>query len=580
MKKNSYIKILLFVLTMALMFVFALQKRKQFWTFEPLNGVFEPTPKPELSFETCRTAKYQSQMEPYLKENFGFREPLIRFYNQFLYDFFRTSYNEEVVVGKDHWFYFRQHVNEYYGTEMYRWQKTAEEARETYDREARLMWKLRGILNEYGTEFLMFMAPDKGFLYPEHLPYRKHDTTTINARKYYSRKFDEYGFPYIEMTKWFLDLKAADTLPYSLFSQSGAHWGFSAVLAADSVFRLMEKLKGYPLPKLHIGPLRESSEETLKGDHDLETNLNLMREVPHQFDRLFDAEVTVVTDSATIRPNVLFVGNSFLWRMHYYIPFDDMFSHSEYWFYNSTAYSGTNYSQHSNVLDLDILSKLLESDFVVWFTDGNQMYKMSYGFVESALLSLCLDPKQIDNTRNHLIDSLNNDAATLRKLQKYNGNEEKRMSKIWAMSNQIISSNPEKYFPEIAGDSIPTARNPRMPEALAIRDIKRDPKWMVKLRYQSTIQQLPLDDILKAEAQNILNGRTLMRDTTQAVTREEYVSSFVEAMMKQLRSNPETVKHIEEKAVTNNMTFEQQLEADARWVINYQIDQGEIYWEE
>ena len=56
MKKNSFIKILLFVLTMAVLFVFAIQQRAKIWTFEPLNGVFEPTPQPELTFETYRTA--------------------------------------------------------------------------------------------------------------------------------------------------------------------------------------------------------------------------------------------------------------------------------------------------------------------------------------------------------------------------------------------------------------------------------------------------------------------------------------------------------------------------------------------
>lgn len=574
MKKNSFIKILLFVLTMAMLFVFAIQQRAKIWTFEPLNGVFEPTPQPELTFETYRTAKFQSQVEPYLKENMGFREPLIRFYNQFLYDFFRKTYSEEVVIGKDHWFYFKQHVNEYYGTEMYRWQSTPEEARETYDREARLMWKLRNVLNEYGIEFLMFMAPDKGFLYPEHLPDRVRDTTTVNAREYYSTKFDEYGFPYIEMTKWFLDLKAADTLPYSLFSQSGAHWGFSAVLAADSVFRLMEQLKGCSLPKMQIGPLHESSKQTIAGDHDLEKTINLIRGVPHRYDRLLDAEVTVVADSADLRPNVLFVGNSFLWRMHYYIPFDDMFSHSEYWFYNSTVYSGDNYTHVQNVGDLDLLAKLLDADFVVWFTDGNQMYKVSYGFVESALMKLCLSEEQVNERRQHLMDSLGNDPATMKELEE--ANAEKLQSKLWLKANLLMQKDPEKHFPEIAGDSIPTSRNPRIKEVLAIRDIEKDSVWMFNMRCQTVIRNTSLETILKMEAQNVLNGRPLLRDEPEASSRANYVESLVRDMVELIRTVPDMMEQVRIKAETNGMTFEEQLHADAAWIINNQIQNGEI----
>jgi hypothetical protein len=573
--KKSCTKTVLFALTAQLMFSFVIQKETKLLAFRPLEGVLEPAPKPELSFETCCTGEYQSQVEPYLKENIGFREPLIRFYNQFLYDFFRTSYSKEVFPGKDHWFYFRQHVNEYYGTEMYRWFPSAEEAREGYDREAQLMWKLRNILNEYGIEFLMFMAPDKGYLYPEHLPNRKMDTTSVNAREYYSRKFDEYGFPYIEMTKWFIDLKEADTLPYSLFSQSGAHWGFSAVLAADSVFRLMESLKGEQLPKLHIGPLRESSEATVHGDHDLEHTINLMRSVPHKYDRLYDAEVTVVCDSSTTRPSVLFVGNSFLWRMHYYIPFDDMFTHSEYWFYNSTAYYGKGYSQSCMVGDLDLLSKLLESDYVVWFTDGNQMYKVSYGFVESALLELCFSEEQVAERRERLMDSLSRDSLTLRRFGSHLS-EDELVSQLWTRANELMLKDPERYFPELAGDSVPTARNPRIPASLVIRDIKKDTAWMKNLQCQTVIRNASLNQVLEMEAQNVLNNRPLMRDEQDVVSQKTYVESLVKAMEEQILNSPELLESIRQKAEANGISFEEQLHADAAWIVNYQIEQGLI----
>ena len=52
------------------------------------------------------------------------------------------------------------------------------------------------------------------------------------------------------MTKWFMDIKKADTLPYSLFPQTGAHWDFSAAFATDSLIRFMADLKGIDLPKL------------------------------------------------------------------------------------------------------------------------------------------------------------------------------------------------------------------------------------------------------------------------------------------------------------------------------------------
>lgn len=574
MKHPNAIKTILFVLTMVLLLVFLAQKQNGFIPVKPLNGVIASEPEPQFSWEAFRTTEYQAQAERYFREHYGFREPLIRFYNQYLYDFFRKTYSKEVVIGEDNWFYFEQHVNEYYGTEMYRWFDSKEAACANFDREARLMWKLRGVLQDYGKEFLVFVAPDKGFLYPEHLPQREFDTTSVNASEYYCKKFDEYGFPYIDMTKWFIELKELDTLPYSLMPQAGGHWCFSAVLAADSLFRFMGDLNGQRLPELKIGPLHESSREIKTGDRDLENTLNLMRVLPHKYDKLYDAEVTIDRDSATIWPSVLFVGNSFLWRMHDFIPFDEMFYSSEYWFYNSTAHFGKDYDETCSVLSLDILQKILDNDYVVWFTDGNQMYKVSYGFAERALLALCVSDERRDEVRLQLMDSLRNDPQAKKGLV---GKDVKEQNSIlWTTADLLIQADPEKHFPEIAGDSIPTVRNPRIPEALVISDIKRDSAWMRNMMGQTVIHNKSLKQVLTMEAQNVLNGRPLMRDEQDVLSREIYVESLVKAMEEQIRNNPELLESIRKKAEANGNPLDEQIHADAAWIVNYQIEQGKI----
>lgn len=573
MKKNSLTKTLLFVLTMALLFVFAVQQKAKIWTFRPLKGVFVPTPKPELTLKTYRTAQYQSQMEPYLKENFGFREPLIRFYNQFLFDFFKKTYNSDIVIGKDNWLYFIQHVNEYYGSEIFRWYDSAEEARAALDRSALMMWKLRQVLLDYDVDLMVFMAPQKGFLFPEHLPEREFDTTGFNAREYLSEKFDDFGFPYIEMTKWFMDIKKADTLPYSLFPQTGAHWDFSAAFATDSLIRYMADLKGVGLPKLQFGALHESTEEILENDYDIENLANLMRPIRHDYDRLYDAPVSFMTDSTTVQPSAIFVGTSFLMRMYDFVPLSEIFPGSQYWYYNSTVYYGKGYKRMTNVGELDMLQTLLESGYIVWFAEGDQMCKMSFGFAEKALMTLCVSDDRVAEVRQHLIDSLSRDEATLAKL----GDDPNVQSKLGGLAYEMVIKRPERYFPEIAGDSVPTARNPRIPEALAIRDIKQDTAWMRNLQCQTVIRNTTLEQVLKMEAQNILNDRPLMRDEPNVFSRQTYVESLVKAMEDEIRNNnPELMESIREKAKANGLSFEEQLHADAAWIVNYQIEQGEI----
>lgn len=556
MKKKLKYDLLLFIILMLLLFASMVQKRTGWVKMESLKGVYPTTPYPLINLKDFRSGDYQKQMEQQLSERFGFREPVIRLYNQYLWDFYRKTYAHDIVAGKHNWLYYEQNVNDYYGTEMYRWLPDASIARETFDREARLMWKLRGVLQDYGIEFLMFMAPEKGFLYPEHLPDRQQDTTSINAREYYASLFEKNGFPYIEMTAWFQALKKADTLPYSLISQTGAHWGFSSVLAADSLLRFMEALDGEHMPQLAIGPFHESADSTQNDDHDLEMNLNLIRKMRHPYDRLYDAEVTVVADTSVRKPKVLFIGNSYLWRMRYYIPFEELFECSEFWFYNSTAYSGPGYVEQTPVADLDLIEKVLNADYVVWFTTGNQMYKATYGFVERALMNFCVDDDKVNKTREGLMDSL---------------------SLSWQEANQILINDPEYYFSELAGDSIPSARNPRVRETLVINEIKKDSVWMWNLSTcQTVIQNASLERVLLMEAHNLIEGKPLMRDMSNVEAKRDHVEQLVVEMVEEIHGKPVLMQQIEEKAMKNGKSVEEQMVIDARWIITNKINRGFI----
>ena len=125
---KKYIKSCLTVLTVVVLLLPLLQDYVFKFKIKELYGVLFWTPKPEMTFQTVYSGHYQTNIEKYISENFGFREPTIRFYNQYLWDFYKKTPVEYVVQGKDGWLYFIQNVNEYYGTEIYRWYDTDDEA--------------------------------------------------------------------------------------------------------------------------------------------------------------------------------------------------------------------------------------------------------------------------------------------------------------------------------------------------------------------------------------------------------------------------------------------------------------------
>ena len=90
-QKNTY-GIILFSILMVLLFLPMLQAHVFHIPVKPLNGVTVETEQPDFSLESYRSGDYAKQEEAYMGEHFGFREPVIRLYNQYLWSCFRERY--------------------------------------------------------------------------------------------------------------------------------------------------------------------------------------------------------------------------------------------------------------------------------------------------------------------------------------------------------------------------------------------------------------------------------------------------------------------------------------------------------
>lgn len=572
-KRPDLIFIIMFAVLMVVLFLPMAQQRTGLFNLRPLYGVVIETPKPELSYKDFKKNTYQVQLEKYVSENYGFREWSIRLYNQYLWDFYRKTFAAEVSVGKDRWLYYKQSVNDYYGTELYRWHNSTEDAIDAFDKQVENMMKLRNVLKTYDIDFMMFMAPEKGFLYPEHLPDREKDTTTVNAREYFDEKLSACGFPYIEMTKWFEQMK--DTCDYLLIPQTGAHWDYSCVQAADSLFRFMGNLKGIQLPKIKTGTLHKCSHKSKISNRDLEGSLNLIRKIRQNQPFAPEANVIIEADSMAANPKALFVGNSFLWRINSFIALDSIFDAPEFWYYYSTAYSAPNLSVSHSVSDLNLLEKLFDQDYIVFFTTGNQMYKACYGFVENALLEICVEDSVKNEVRNRLADSLKFDPKMIEKYK--NKLQSDSTGYDWAIQGEasnLMKKDLEKYFPEIRDENYMNSRNSKIEKQLVIREIKRDKNWMINLNCQTVIKNLKLAQVLSEEADNVLQNKPLLRDTKNTIEKKLYIESLVSQMKDEIMGKPAMVETIKGKAKAKGISFEDALDNDARWIVNDKINRG------
>ena len=550
--RTAYDRVL-FVVMMVLLFLPLLQAHVLHIPLKPLNGVVVETEQPELSLASLQSGDYAQQKEAYVGEHFGFREPVIRLYNQYLWDCYKKTYAHDVVAGKCGWLYTPESVRDYYGTEMLRWQHSPKVAQQRFDLDVKYMNWVRTILKENDVELLAFIAPEKSYLYPEYLPEREFDTTTFRACDYFTDRFNETGFPCIEMTSWFHQMR--ECVDYPLIPQTGAHWVFPAVYAADSLFRFMGDLKGIEFPELKIGELHESDNHG--ADNDLEQLLNLLLPIRKRDGYSPTAEVTVERGSNQVKPKVLFVGNSFMWGITNHIPMREVFDEVEFWYYFSTAYTGDPLEPSGQVVDYNLLEKLLDFDYIVWFTTANQLNKGTMGFAQSAILTLGVEDSIRQAYIDRIMDTIGRDGV-----HTVSTDSIRRQEAI-----AILYSHPE-LIPCLAADSL-TTRNSEIPYAKVIKDIRKDSVWMAALEAQAFLRTATLQQMLHAEVDRIKAGKPLYKDQTDEILFSLQCQKEVKEQMIKLSKNEKLMAEIREKAERHHKTLEKAIEDDAVWLIRH-----------
>ena len=557
--KISY-GLILFTLLMVFLFVPVIQEWGGVFPVKPLKGVFEPTPKPELTFDNYKSNIYQTQIEKYVSEHFGMREPIIRLYNQYVWSAYNKTYCHFIVPGKDGYLYYALAVNEHYGLELPKHYKSNEEAMKDADTELRQMNKLRHVLKDYGIEFVAFIAPDKPEVYPEYLPRRDADTNSIHLTDYFSRRMDEIGFPYINMTDWFVKMR--DTASFPIFPKTDSHWRYSAIYGYDSLFRFINALDGEAkFPNIHIGPPTAYESDKLEGD---EETLNLIFRIRGDKTK-YKSDITVETDTTQRKPKVLFIGDSFIWSLGEFMPAREIMADREIWFYNNTAYVDFD-NKTVSVKEIDRLSHILNADYVVFYSAGHQWWEATYGFAKDALLQLCVSDSLFEA-------SVTDYANRFRNMKGYDDltEEELRKNMAWMLRN-----DPE-LIPGLEGEEMPTIRNTeRIKEALTISEIRSDKDWFTALSFYAVQHSISTDDALSEEAHRIAQGETPLREEI-VIDTAAYIQMKKQEIIKNWRGNPDQLRQMQQKANDRGFTLDEMLEKDAQWIINKQIEEGKLF---
>jgi hypothetical protein len=383
---KTCIKTILFSLTAVLLFTSVIQSCFNWPIFKPLKGVVVEQSMPELNFQNYCDGSYQQQTEQHLKQHFGCREPLIRLYNQYLWDFYgKTPVTEgQVSFGKDGWMYEPWVVADHYQRQFRYYASDSTQMATMLSEEAQRVLQLQEILESYGIRLFVCLVPAKDLIFPEYLPEnqdtRYDDEPKISARFFNEEEYTRLGVNHLNLERWFLQMK--DTADFMLFPKTGTHWArYAALQSADTLIRYMEHLDSINMHNLVLG--QRYLHNAIDPDDDLESLLNLMRPLPKP--KYYYADATTDGDTMAIKPKMIVIGDSFWWTIAVQLPLGEIFSQVPYWYYNSTVYYDERYN---SVDEFDLAEELLSADFVVLFYCATQQYRMNDGFTQKAIEAL------------------------------------------------------------------------------------------------------------------------------------------------------------------------------------------------
>lgn len=442
MKKKEKLTTVLSVFTMVLLCLPTLQQVWHPFTFSTLNGAVVDTEKPTLSLASYRDLSFQSQTERYTSENFGFREPLIRGYNQFLW-MFRVTNNADVVVGKGQWLYGNHAVEDHYRQLPYNYADDNQALRKKFEKNTDRLKKVQTLLDEHGTKLFVMICPSKDMIYPEHLP-DGHEYVMgdgLRAIEYIPAAFERKGINYVDMNAWFLQMK--DSVSYPLYPLTGTHWSNVASMhVSDSLIRYLEKLTGKNMPNISVGPAYPSVTE--KPDDDLEKIMNLAWRIrPNQN---YSAKVELLPDPTAERLNLITIGDSYFWNIAYNTPLDELFESHPYWYYFSTVYYDAN---HDHVKQLNLKNELEQADAVMIMLTTYHLYDIFGGFLDKVIACYPAPDETYDSAVDAIMRKMELDSVWYQRLKDKAERKGKTLAEVMREDAlYLIKLHPEKYLEE------------------------------------------------------------------------------------------------------------------------------------
>ena len=144
----------------------------------------------------------------------------------------------------------------------------------------------------------------------------------------------------------------------------------------------------------------------------------------------------------------------------------------------------------------------------------------------------------------------------------------------------MMRKDPETYFPEIAGEGIPEARNPILltddywQRRDIRRQIKRNPQWLMAVSSQMATEGISLQQAIDNETENVVQGLPSL--CNKNIGPKEYREMLIKQTEQKIWYNKEWINLLKQQALEKGIPLEEWVYTNAAFTVDTKIHDGEI----
>ena len=346
------------------------QNNLSLFLVKDLKGSFQKTAKIDFSFDYWYDGVFQETCEKFLNENFGFRNTLVRFNNQIIFDLFKKSTNKEAVFGKDGYIFAEEYVKSYIGKNYIGQDLIVEKSIKVK--------KLQLKLLEKGIVFVPILAPNKARILSEYLP--ENTPKYLSNYEAYVYCFKRLGITYIDFNDYFIKNNKISKLP--LYSKYGIHWSsYGRTIAADSIINFLNYKYSLNTPCMSWKNNILMSDSLMDLDYDIGEGMNLLvNQLPSE--KLAYPKIEYVKNENS-KPPLLVIGDSFNFGLDETDMQNKVFSNYKFLYYYKELIPYTD--DKEAFYKLNIKDEIFNHKVITLVATEHNLVNFGWGFIEQAL---------------------------------------------------------------------------------------------------------------------------------------------------------------------------------------------------